>query len=414
MDKTEFYKDALTHGPLAGIRVLEATNYGAGPICGMVLSDLGAESIKCEQPQGGDPIRSWPPYITGSDGSDLWSGVWGLTFNRGKRAVTLDLRKPEGQDLFRQLAAQADIVVENFTPGTMAKWGLGYADLKAVKADLIYVSISGFGQWGPLSGKRGLDPVGQAMGGVMAATGEADGPPLRVGLAIADNMSGWLGALGAVAALHYRRSSGRGQWVDSSLIDAMLSSSDVKLMGVANAGMTVRRSGNGTDLGAPLDIFACADGQYLFIHALYDHLWRRLCEAIERPDLQDDPRTRDWAARAANIPFVNQVLGEWTAARPLAQAQDSLDAAGVTCGPVLSFPQILATAHYREREGVVELNHPRYGPLSHYGFPTKFSRTPARPRAVAPALGQDNDAVYGELLGLTPAERDALRAQGVI
>ncbi len=416
MKKSEFYKDAHTdgRGPLAGIRVLEATNYGAGPICGMVLSDLGAESIKCEQPQGGDPIRAWPPYVCGADGKDLWSGVWALTFNRGKRAVTLDLRQPEGQDLFRRLAAQADVVIENFLPGTMAHWGLGYADLKAVKPDLIYVSISGFGQWGPLSGKRGLDPVGQAMGGVMTATGEADGPPLRVGLAIADNMSGWLGALGALAALHYRRNTGCGQWVDASLIDAMLSSSDVKLMGVANAGMQVRRSGNGTDLGAPLDIFPCADGEYLFIHALYDHLWRRLCGAIERPDLKDDPRTCDWAARAANIPFVNEVLGEWTAARPLAQAQASLDAVGVTCGPVLSFPQILATAHYREREGVVELDHPTYGPLSHYGFPTKFSRTPARPRSVAPALGQDNEQVYGELLGLSTAERQALTARGVI
>ena len=416
MDKADFYKDALPHsrGPLADVRVLEATNYGAGPICGMVLSDLGAESIKCELPQGGDPIRAWPPYVAGSDGKDLWSGVWGLTFNRGKRAVTLDFRKPEGQALFRRLAAHADVVVENFTPGTMARWGLGYADLKAVKPDLIYVSISGFGQWGPLRDKRGLDPIGQAMGGVMASTGEPGGQPLRVGFAIADNMSGWMGAMGALAALHYRRRSGRGQWVDASLIDAMLTTSDVKLMAVANAGYRVAPTGNGTDLGAPLDLYRCADGRWLYIHALYDHLWKRLADVMGRPELKDDPRTRDWAGRAANIPFVNECVGAWAAALPLEQAMAALDEAGCTCAPVLSFPQILATEHYRERDSVLDLPHPRHGPLAHYGYPAKFSRTPAGPRAVAPALGQDNDAVYGDLLGLSAEQRADLAARGVI
>lgn len=416
MKKSDFYKDAHSdgHGPLAGIRVLEATNYGAGPICGMVLSDLGAESIKCELPHSGDPIRAWPPYVAGSDGKDLWSGAWGLTFNRGKRAVTLDFRKPEGQELFRRLAQHADVVVENFTPGTMARWGLGYADLRAVKPDLIYVSISGFGQWGPLRDKRGLDPIGQSMGGVMASTGEPDGPPLRVGFAIADNMSGWMGAMGALAALHYRRRSGRGQWVDASLIDAMLTTSDVKLMGVANADYQIKRTGNGTDLGAPLDLYRCADGRWLYVHALYDHLWRRLCDAIGRPELKDDERTRDWAGRAANIPFVNEAVGGWTAAHALEEAMAVLDAAGVTCAPVLSFPEILATEHYRERESVLEMTHPKYGPLTHYGYPAKFSRTPARPRGVAPALGQDNDAIYGELLGLSAQKRADLSARGVI
>lgn len=416
MNKSDFYADALagSRGPLAGVRVLEATNYGAGPICGMVLSDLGAESIKCEQPQTGDPIRSWPPYLTGADAADCWSGIWALSFNRGKRAVTLDLRKPEGQDLFRRLAAQADIVIENFTPGTMARWSLGYADLKAVKDDLIYVSVSGFGQWGPLRDKRGLDPIGQCMGGVMAATGEPGGRPLRVGFAIADNMSGWLGAMGALAALNFRRRTGRGQWVDSSLIDAMLTSSDVKLMGVANAGYEVNPTGNGTDLGAPLDLYRCADGRWLYIHALYDHLWKRLADVMGRPELKDDPRTRDWAGRAANIPFVNECVGAWAATLPLEQAMAALDAAGCTCAPVLSFPEILATAHFRERDSVVEMPHPRYGPLTHYGYPVKFSRTPAGPRAVAPAVGQDNAAVYGQLLGLSEAEQAALRAEGVI
>ena len=416
MDRTQFYKNARSdmNGPLTGVRVLEATNFGAGPICGMVLSDLGAESIKCELPGSGDPIRSWPPFVGDSDGKDLWSGVWGLTFNRGKRSVTLNFREPEGQALFRRLAAQADIVVENFTPGTMAGWGLAYQDLKAIKEDLIYVSVSGFGQFGPLTSKRGLDPIGQAMGGSMAATGERGGQPLRVGYAIADNMSGWLGALGAAAALYYRRRSGRGQWVDSSLIDAMLLQTDVKLMGVANAGMQVERTGNGIDIGAPLDTFRCGDDRYLFIHALYDPHWRRLCGALERPDLIEDERTRDWNGRAGNIDFVNQVIGDWTAQRSLEDAVTALDAAEVTCGPVMSFPDILAAAHYRERDAVVELSHPGYGPLAHYGSPAKFSRTPAGPRAVAPALGQDNDAIFGDLLGVSAEEQTALRERGVI
>jgi crotonobetainyl-CoA:carnitine CoA-transferase CaiB-like acyl-CoA transferase len=489
MDKSAFYADAMpgSRGPLAGIRVLEATNYGAGPICGMVLSDLGAESIKCEQPQVGDPIRSWPPYLTGADGKDFWSGIWALTFNRGKRAVTLDFRKPEGQDLFRRLAAHADVVIENFTPGTMARWGLGYADLKAVKPDLIYVSVSGFGQWGPLKDKRGLDPIGQAMGGVMAGTGEPGGRPLRVGFAIADNMSGWMGAMGALAALNFRRRTGRGQWVDASLIDAMLTRSDVKLMGVAHAGYEVKPTGNGTDLGAPLDLFRCADGRWLYIHALYDHLWKRLADVMGRPDLKRKTRAHATgpgatlyssdlhlmgaanagyeARRMGNATetgtpfntyrsadghwvFINAALdphwkrlcelmgrqdlagmsyGErcqrfdevdglaaaWAARRSAGDILGALDAAGITCGPVATFDEILAEPHYRARGTVTQMQDPDFGPLTTYGPCPKFSVSRTRIRASAPRMGQHNAEVYGDL-GLDPAALDALKAAGVV
>ena len=416
MNASDFHAEARpgAAGPLAGLRVVEVASYGAGPICSMVLSDLGAEAIKVELPGGGDPIRSWPPYLTGSDNSDRWSGIWGLTYNRGKRSVTLDIRKPEGQRLLRRLAAEADVLVENFTPGTMARWGLGYADLRQECPRLVYVSVSGFGQFGPLSGKRCLDPIAQAMGGAMAATGERGGRPLRVGFAIADNSGGWLGALGALAALRYRARTGRGQWVDAALVEAMLMQTDVKLMGIRHAGMQVERTGNGIDLGAPLDTFACADDRHLFVHALYDPHWRRLCAVLERQDLVDDERTRDWDARARNRDFVNGVVAEWTARHPLERAEAQLSRGGVTCGPVMNFDEVLACAHYRERASVIDLEHPRHGRVSTFGTPVKFSRTPAGPHAAAPALGADNDTVYGDLLGLDADERARLAADGVI
>lgn len=414
MNRDDFYREARpgSHGPLEGVRVLEATNYAAGPVCGMILCDLGAESIKCEVPGRGDPNRTMPPKI--DERRDLESSTIFASLNRGKRSITLDFRQEEGQALFRRLAARADIVIENFAPGTMAAWGLGYEDLRAVKPDVIYVSLSGFGQWGPWAHRRGFDPVGQAMGGLMSITGEPDGRPLRAGPVIADDMSGWQGAIGALAALHHRSNTGEGQWVETSLTDAVLYASSYGVMAAANADYVWRRMGNSLGIGAPVNSYRCADGRWLCVFAIMDGHWRALCRVMGRDELIDDERTADIHARTANAAFIDEVVGAWLAERSAEAAQAELDAAGVVSAPVLGFDEIVEVEHYRERETVVEVEHPEHGPLTHFGVAAKLSRTPGRIRAAAPRLGEHNEAVYCGELGLSAQELAALRERGVV
>ncbi|MCG2634782.1 MAG: CoA transferase, partial [Gammaproteobacteria bacterium] len=332
MDKTEFYKDAIpgSKGPLEDLRVLEATIVGAGSFGGTLLSDLGVESIRCEMPGTGDTTRAWPPYL--GEPGDVNASIWFHAINRGKKSVTLDFHKPEGQALFKELAQHADIIIENFTPGTMAKWGLGYQDIKQVKPDIIYVSVSGFGQFGPLHKKKGLDQVAQAVGGIMSATGEKGGEPLRCGYALGDNLSGWMGAMGALAALTYRDKTGRGQWIDSGMCDAILYTSAINVLGTANTDLKVERMGNGID-GGPFNTYLSKDGVYLYIHAVFDAHWVRLCEVMGCPELATDERTKTWPDRSKHIDFVDQLVSDWAAQRTAEEIQPLLDAAGVTCAP---------------------------------------------------------------------------------
>lgn len=414
--REHFYRhaEAGSRGPLAGIRVLEATNYGAGPLCGTVLADLGATSIKCERPDGGDPVRYLQPFVDGR--SDAESSAWYLSFNRNKQCVTLNFSHPRGQALFRELAAKADVIVENFTPGTMAGWGLGYDDIAAFRPEIVYVSVSGFGQYGPLKDRKCFDPIAQAMCGLMETTGEPDGPPLRAGFAIADDLAGWQGAIGAMAALLRRGVSGKGQHVDVSLTDALLYASDLGILGATRAGFNWTRQGNGFVGSAPFNNYLCRDDRYVFINAVFDPLWRRLCELMGQPELADDPRTRDLAARAANLQYVDDVVRRWTATRDSAEVVEQLVAAGVAVGPVMNFQQIAEFPHYLARGAVAEVAspHPIHGRYQTYGVAAKFSATPASVRQPAPLLGQHNDAVYGTLLGKSATELAALKRDGVI
>ena len=412
--REQFYAGARSDrsGPLDGVRVLEATSYGAGPFCGTVLADFGAESIKIEPPGRGDPVRQLGPFVGGQPGAD--AGSWYLSINRNKRGITLDLRQAEGREVFRELLAQVDILVENFTPGVMARWGLDYASLAADYPRLIYVSVSGFGQFGPWHHRKGFDPVAQAMGGLMSVTGERGGPPLRAGFAIADDLSGWLGAMGAMAALHHRERCGEGQHIDSSLVDAVLYASDMGIMGAANAGEVWQRTGASVDSAGPLNSYPCADGRYVFLHAVFDSAWRGLCEAMQRPDLVDDALTRDFAARAAHLPFVDEVVGEWTATQSVEAVVEQAEQLGFVAGPILDFGEICEQPHYRERGSVTSVEHPEHGELTLYGVSPKFSRTPAQVRSAAPRLGADNDAVYRGLLGYSDDHLAALRTRGVI
>ncbi|MCG2634884.1 MAG: CoA transferase, partial [Gammaproteobacteria bacterium] len=326
MSDHPFYQAPYGKGPLQGLRVLEATQAVAGPMAGTILGDLGAEVIRCELPGRGDVIRPIPPCL--DPDQPLESGTWYQSVNRGKKAVTLDIRKPEGQELFRQLAAKVDVVIENFVPGTMPAWGLDYASLKAVNPGLIYLSISGFGLWGPLAKRRGMDSVVQAMSGMMSVTGEAGGRPLITGMPIVDHITGWQGAIGILAALAHREKTGKGQQVDVSLADTALAVSDHQLMSTVNTDFVGQLKGNGTPQGGPADTYVCKDGRSVFIFALLDAMWRRFCEVIERPDLIDDSRCKSVPARAKNREFVDGIVGEWTAKRTSFEVEEILEGAG--------------------------------------------------------------------------------------
>lgn len=412
-DAAAFYSRARTDvpGPLAGIRVLEATHYGAGPFCGMVLADFGAESIKVEPPQG-DAIRLLSPFVGGEPGAE--NSVWHQSINRNKKGITLDLRKPRGQALFRGLARHADIVVENHTPGVMAGWGLGYDDLAADRPDLIYVSVSGFGQFGPLAGRRGFDPVAQAMSGLMSVTGTPDGPPLRAGFALGDDLAGWIGAMGAMAALWHRAATGEGQHVDASLVDALLYASDMGVMAAANAGHVLRREGAGAEGAAPLNSYPTRDGRHVFIHGVFDKAWAGLCAAMQRADLLTDPRMQSVAARGANRTLVDAVVAAFAAQHTVEDIVAQAELHGFVAAPVLNFGEVTREPHFRARESVTGVEHPLHGALTLQGVGPKFSRTPAGVRTAAATLGQHNAEVYGGLLGLDAAALRELAADGII
>jgi len=414
MEKHEFYANAIpgSLGPLEGIRVLEATNYASGPICGMIFSDLGAESIKCEMPGKGDPNRQVPPIIIGGDDLDASTIFDG--YNRGKKSVTLDFRKPEGQALFRKLAAKADVVIENFTPGTMSAWNLGYEHLSKENPGLIYVSISGFGQFGPLQKKKAFDPVGQAMGGFMSVTGEKGGRPLRTGTVVADDMAGWQAAIGALAALQYRNGTGLGQHVDAAMTDAMLYATDMGIMGTANADFKWEPAGNGLGAGAPMDTYLCKDKEWVYIFAPFDAHWERLCKVMGRTDLHDDARIDSYQGRIENVEVVDQAISEWIGRLTVNEAVALLDEADVVNAPILTFADIIKHPHYRERDMVLELEHPKYGPLTHFGVAAKFSLTPGKLTHTAPSLGQHNEEVYQFELGLSETELDDLKERKII
>ncbi|MCG2635345.1 MAG: CoA transferase [Gammaproteobacteria bacterium] len=412
--KADFYKNANpdSSGPLSGVTILEATIAAAGPICATILCDLGAESVKCEDPGAGDMMRQFPPFIGGK--ADRNAAAWYNSINRGKRAVTLDLRSAEGQALFRRLAKDVDIVVENFTPGTMAAWNLGYDQIAEINPDVIYISISAFGQWGPYSERKGFDPVAQAMTGLMSVTGESDGLPLRTGTVIADNMAGWQGAIGGLAALTHRNATGQGQYVDVSMADAMLNATDFGIMAAANAGFKWQRQGNAIAIGAPMNVYQASDERYVYVIAHLNAHWERLCAVMGRQALIADERTKDHFTRAKHRVFVDAQISSWISELTADDALAQLEQGGVTAAPVLDFSEVAELPQYREHDSVVEIPHPDLGSLVTYGVATKYSHTPASVRGPAPKHGQHNQEIYGDQLGLAEGELDKLKSDGVI
>ena len=396
-----------SEGPLSGLRVVEATTTWAGPMCGCLFSDLGAEVIKVETP-GGEVARFVPPHLPGTDPP---LSFMHQTVNRGKRSLTLDLRSPSGQAVFRKLAASADVIVENFRPGTLQKWKIGYLDIRTKKPDIVYVSISGFGQYGPDSERAGYDPIAQASSGWLSLNGEADGNPIKAPTFIADDIAGLHAAFAALAALRHRDRTGEGQYIDVALQDVLLFQSN-GFPTLAAMGAELPRLGGQFMIAAPAGVFHCEDG-LVMTGVLTDQHWRVLATLIGRVDLVDDPDWNTGAKRVANRDASNALLQEYLAKRSVDSAVAEFLTARLPISSVRSYAEAAADPHVRERGMLedVELEDGTVAPL--VGPAAKFSRTPGKIRSAAPVLGQDNRAILGDL-GLEEDEIVALERDGII
>lgn len=414
MKKEEFYREALPDsiGPLRGVRVLEATHYGAGPMVGTLLTDMGAETIKCDLPGAGDMLRHLPPFMEDKEGRTKES-LFHLSINRGKKNITLNFKGPEGQEVFKELAKKVDVIIENFKPGTMEKWNLGYQDIRKVKPDIIYTSATGYGQFGPYSYRPGFDTVGQAYGGLMHITGYPDGPPTRTGNAMSDNITGWLGAFSTVCALYYRDKTGKGQHIDIGQVDVILYTSEIGILGAATGVFHWNRIGSGHPSAVVCDQYLCKDG-YVYIIVNQPSHWRRFCKIIGREDLIEDPRTNNPETRVKNRSFVNEVVSNWVKDKTVDEVIKLLDEAQLVVMPILNFSQIVENEHIRARDMIVEVHHPTLGKLPIYGVGPKFSLTPGKIRSAAPLLGQHNEEIYQGLLGFSREKMGELKGKGII
>lgn len=393
-------------GPLSHIRVLDLSRIMAGPWSGQILADLGADVIKVERPEVGDDTRSWgPPFLEASDGTPSKESGYFLSVNRGKRSVAVDLATSEGQETVRALAAQCDVVLENFKAGALKRYGLAYDDLKAVKPDLIYCSITGFGQDGPKSENAAYDFMIQAMGGLMSVTGERDdepgGGPQKVGVPIVDIMTGMYATVGILAALARRSETGEGDYIDVAMLDVQVAFLANQAMNYLVSGKTPARNGNKHPNIQPQDVFKCRDG-YLVLAVGNDGQFRKFCDVIAHPELADDERFATNAQRVRNLPPLLAIIREALLGDDLAVWLAKLDAATVPCGPINTIPMVFEDAQVKHREMLRHLPHPVSGTVPQVVSPIRLRNAPLSFDRAPPTLGQHTDQVLREL-GITRA-----------
>ena len=397
-------------GALDGIRVIEIGQLIAGPFCGQLMGDMGAEIIKVEPPGvdgkgGGDPMRKW-----GRGDDKLW---WEVV-SRNKKAVSANLRVPAGQELVRKLAATADVLIENFKPGTIEKWGLGPDVLHAINPRLIIVRVSGYGQTGPYSERAGFGGIGEAMGGWRYFVGDPDRAPSRMGVSIGDTLAATYGCMGALAALHAREKTGVGQVVDSALYEAVLQVMESVVPEYHWSGYIRERSGSVLPGIAPSNVYKCKDGDYL-IGANQAAVWARLAEAMGLPELAADPRYVDHVARGKHQSELDQRIEAWTKTLTVAEVEALMIQYSIPAGKMYRAPEMLADPHFRAREAIIEVDTERWGTLKMQNVFPKLSGTPSSVRSAAPSqIGQHNAEVYGQLLGLGADELAELERTGVI
>jgi crotonobetainyl-CoA:carnitine CoA-transferase CaiB-like acyl-CoA transferase len=396
-------------GPLSGIRVLDLTRVLAGPTCTQMLGDLGAEVIKVERPGAGDDTRGFaPPFWPETQESAYFLGV-----NRNKRSVTLDIARPEGQAIVHRLLARCDILVENFKVGALAKYGLGWEQLKAEHPRLIYCSITGFGQTGPYAPRPGYDALVQAMGGVMSLTGEPDGPPQKVGVPVADLFAGLYGCIGILAALNHRNATGEGQQIDIGMLDTHVAWLANQGMNYLATGEDPPRLGNQHPNIAPYQEFPTGDG-YIILAVGNDPTFERFCKAFGQEHLLADPRFATNADRVRNRAATTEALTPVMRSKTTAEWIEALEPLKIGCGPINTLRQVFADPHVVARDMVVEMAHASGAAVRVIANPVKLSATPPSYRTAPPALGEHTEAVLRETLGMGEAEIADLKAKGVV
>ncbi len=396
------------NGPLQGIQVLDVSRILSGPFCTMLLADLGAEVVKVEHPGDGDPARHLGPTV----GDD---SAYFISVNRGKKSITLDLATEEGQGIFRKMVPQFDVLVENFVPGTMARFGIDYESLKPINPRLVYASISGFGQDGPDAQRPALDVIVQAMGGIMSVTGEPGGRPMRPGASLGDSTAGTFAALAIVSALFRRETSGRGEYIDLSMLDCQITVMENAFSRYFATGQAPGPIGSRHPAAAPFQAFRASDGD-LVVALLTDDLekWHRFCEAVERPDLADNPRYTDNAGRMRNVDALAKTLDQVFSARPLDYWLQRLSKAGVPCGPVNDVKKVAENPQIKHRGMLATIPHSSEGAWRVANTPFKFAGGKTGPAGPSPKLGENTRDVLAERLGLSERELDLLRARGVV
>lgn len=394
-------------GILAGVKVLDLTRVLAGPYCGMLLADMGAEVIKVEVPGKGDDSRDYGPYKNGES-------VYYMNFNRGKIGCTLNLKSPEGKALFQEMVKKADIVIENYRPGTMEKLGLGYDALREINPSLVYGSVSGFGHTGPYSKRAGYDIIGQAMGGLMGTTGWPGGEPTRTGTPMGDVLGGLNLTIGIIAALYHAKVTGKGDKVDISLVDSVVSSMTNINMIYLSEGRIPQRIGNRYESTYPYDSFKTKSDSVI-IGAGNDKLYHKLCDLIGRPELKDDPRFVKVSDRVEHHAAIKEIIEQWSTQYTVDEVADMLNDAGIPSCPINTIDRIVVDPQIAgDRNMFPELDHPVAGKLRLTNNALKFTNEHTDPVVPAPTLGQHNDWVYGAFLGLDEAQIKALKANGVI
>ena len=397
--------DNARKGPLKDLRLIELGQLIAGPFCGQLMADMGADVIKVEAPGAGDPMRVW-----GRGDYPLWWTVCA----RNKRCVTANLRVEEGQALVKELVRDADFLLENFRPGTMERWGLGYEELKAINPGLIMIRVSGYGQTGPYASRAGYAAVGEAMGGMRYLAGWPDRPPSRAGISIGDTLAATYACLGALSALHHRERTGEGQVIDASIYESVLQVMESTIPEYVVSNYIRERTGSALPNVAPSNLYECKDGSFL-IAANQDTVFKRLCDAMEQPGLAEDERYATHTARGARQQELDDLIEAWTRTRTVAEVDALMQKHGVPSGRIYRAPEMLDDPHFQAREAIVDVPHERWDNLKMQNVFPKLSGTPGEVRWPGPAtVGEHNAEVYGGMLGLSDAKLAELERKGVI
>jgi formyl-CoA transferase len=399
---------AFKNGPLSDLRVVELGTLLAGPFCGQLLGDLGAEVIKIEPPGQGDPLRVWGREQ--AHGKSLW---WPVVA-RNKKSITLDLRQREGQQLLHELVAKADFLLENFRPGTLEKWDCGWDQLSKINPRLIMIRVSGFGQTGPYAARAGFGAIGEAMGGLRHVVGDPSTPPSRVGISIGDSLAATFACLGALSALHYREVTGRGQIVDSAIYEAVLAMMESLVTEYDQTGHVRERTGAILPRIAPSNVYPSKDKDLVLIGANQDTVFGRLAQAMGQPELAKQPKYATHGARGSHQAELDAVIGEWTVTLTADELLTRLEEFGVPSGRIYRAPEMLKDPQFLARDAIVSVPHPDFGELKMQNVAPKLSETPGGIRSPSPRLGEHNDEIYLRLLGLNGERYAQLKAQRVI